>query len=209
MKLKVYSSDGSTCTDKNFAVPEFEGKKGLQTLKDLLVIYHGNRRQGTAKAKTRAEVAGSGKKIFRQKGTGNARHGAKRAPIFVGGGVAHGPKVRDWTRRFNKKAKRLAFARAIFDKCTDGEISLIEEFAFESPKTKLFNEVVTKIDPDAKTLLVCDQRFDDNTALSARNIERISLVEAQNINAWHLTRYRKLIITEKGFELMLSRLQKD
>lgn len=205
MKFKVYTNNGSQHTEKEFAVPAFEGDKGKQTLKDLLVAYHANKRQGTSKVKNRGEVRGTGKKVYRQKGTGNARHGDRQSPIYVGGGIAHGPVPQDWSKGFNKKAKRLAFARAIFDKASQGKIQLIEGLSMDAPKTKAFHGLLERILPDAKTVLVCDQQLADNTKLSARNISRVSLAESDSVNAWDIVRYEQILISEKGFEQLLSR----
>ncbi|MEO0794728.1 MAG: 50S ribosomal protein L4 [Verrucomicrobiota bacterium] len=204
MKLKVFTADGSSSTEKEFAIPTFEDDKGLQALKEVVVNYQSNQRQGNAKAKTRAEVRGSGKKIYRQKGTGNARHGDRQAPIFVGGGVAHGPKLRDWTKHTNKKVKLLAMRRALFDKASDGEIAVIEKFEMSAPKTKDFASILGNIKPEGKVLIV-DQQFDDNTALSARNLARVHITDSASLNPWDLVRFDNLVITEKGIEQVLAR----
>jgi len=204
MKLKVFTADGASSTDKEFAIPTFEDDKGLQALKDVVVAYQSNQRQGNAKAKTRAEVRGSGKKIYRQKGTGHARHGDRQAPIFVGGGTAHGPKLRDWTKNANKKVKLLAMRRALFDKANEGEIAVIEKFEFSAPKTKDFDSLLSKIKPEGKVLIV-DQQIDDNTALSARNLARVALAESASVNAWDLVRYDNVVISERGIEQLLAR----
>lgn len=208
MKLKVFKADGSSSTEKEFNIPTLEGDKGVQALKELLVAYHANRRQGNAKSKTRAEVAGTGKKSLRQKGSGGARHGDKLAPIYVGGGTAHGAKLRDWTKSVNKKARKLAFQRAIFDKASEGEISLIEKFEVSEPKTKLLDAVLTKIQPGGKILIV-DQQFEDSTILAARNIGRVELSEATNVNAWDLVRYQSVLFSERGLEHLLARISGD
>lgn len=204
MKLKVFTADGSSSTEKEFNIPVLEGDKGIQALKELLVAYHANRRQGNAKSKTRAEVVGTGKKSLRQKGSGGARHGDKLAPIYVGGGTAHGAKLRDWSKSVNKKARKLAFQRAVFDKASEGEISLIEKFSVEA-KTKAFDAVLSKIQPTGKVLIV-DQQFDDSTILAARNIGRVELSEATNLNAWDLVRYHTVLFSERGLEHLLARL---
>lgn len=205
MKLKVYTADGSKVTEKELAnFPVFEGDKGVQALKDVLVAYHSNQRQGNAKAKTRAEVQGSGKKIYRQKGTGNARHGDRQAPIYVGGGVAHGPKLRDWTKIVPKKVRRLAFQRAIFDRASEGAISLIEKFELDQPKSKAFNNILKNIQPTGNVLIV-DQSFQENTILAARNIERVEIREADSLNAWDLVRYQTILVSERGMEHILNR----
>lgn len=204
MKLKVFTADGASSTEKEFAIPTFEDDKGLQALKDVVVAYQSNLRQGNAKAKTRGEVRGTGKKVYRQKGTGHARHGDRQAPIYVGGGVAHGPKLRDWTKHANKKVKTLAMRRALFDKATDGEITVIEKFALTAPKTKDFDAILSKIKPEGKVLIV-DQQFDDNTALSARNIARVHLTDSASLNAYDLVRFDNVVISEKGIEQVLAR----
>lgn len=206
MKLKVYSADGASSAEKEFDIPVLEEGKGVQALKDLIVLYQANKRQGTAKAKTRSEVNGSGKKVYRQKGTGNARHGDRQAPIYVGGGVAHGPKIRDWSKDMNKKERKLAFTRALLDKASEGELSLIEAFQSEKPKTKVFNAIITKIQPEGKVLIV-DGEFTNDTILAARNIERVQMQEADTLNAWDLVRYNKVLISEAGFEKVLARVQ--
>lgn len=204
MKLKVFTADGASSVEKDFEIPAFEGDKGLQALKDVVVAYQSNLRQGNAKAKNRGEVSGSGKKVYRQKGTGNARHGDRQSPIYVGGGVAHGPKLRDWTKHINKKVKSLAMRRALFDKATDGEIAVIEKFDMAEPKTKQFDALLKLIKPDGKVLIV-DQQFQDNTALAARNIGRVFLTDSSSINAWDLMRFDNVVISERGMEQLLAR----
>lgn len=204
MKLKVYTTDGASSADKDFDLPSYEGEKGLQALKELIVLYQANARQGNASAKTRAEVAGTGKKAFRQKGTGNARSGDRQSPIYVGGGAAHGPKPKDWSKSMNKKTRKLAFSRAVFDKATDGEIALIEAIQPTEPKTKVFNSVLSKIEPKGKVLLV-DGEFTEDVIRAARNIERVHMIDADSLNAWDLVRFDHILISEKGFEKVLAR----
>ncbi|MEM9227809.1 MAG: 50S ribosomal protein L4 [Verrucomicrobiota bacterium] len=206
MKFKVYTPDASSSTEKEFSTfPELEGNKGRQALKDVIVAYQANNRQGNAKVKTRAEVARTGKKVYRQKGTGHARHGDRGSPIFVGGGVAHGPKVRDWSKPINKKIKTLAFKRALCNLAQDGGIDLIEKFDVDQPKTKLFNELISKIEPKGKVLIV-DKELSDNAALAARNLERVFIVDADSVNAWDLIRFNKIVVSEDGFNRILERL---
>ncbi|WP_309399095.1 50S ribosomal protein L4 [Cerasicoccus maritimus] len=204
MKLKVFTADGASSTEKEYAIPTFEGDKGLQALKDVVVAYQSNLRQGNAKSKTRGEVRGTGKKVYRQKGTGHARHGDRQSPIYVGGGTAHGPKLRDWTKHANKKVKTLAMRRALFDKATDGELSVIEKFELAAPKTKDFDKIISQIKPEGKILIV-DQQFDDNTALSARNLARVHITDSASLNAWDLVRFDNVVISEKGIEQVLAR----
>lgn len=209
MKLKVYTADAASSSEKEFKnIPSFEGDKGLQALKNLIVAYQANLRQGNAKVKTRSEVKGTGKKVYRQKGTGNARHGDRQSPIYVGGGVAHGPKVRDWSKKVTKKTKALAFSRALFDKVTEGTVELIEKFELPEAKTKSMDALIGKIQNKGKILLV-DESFDNTNGLAARNIERVHLVDSASINAWDIMRFQNVLISEKGFEQILARVNSE
>ncbi|MGF1450106.1 MAG: 50S ribosomal protein L4 [Opitutales bacterium] len=205
MKLKVYTRDGSSSQEKDFEqFPQLEDSKGRQALKDLIVAYQANARQGTAKAKTRAEVAGTGKKPYRQKGTGNARRGSNQSPIISGGGVVFGPHPRDYSKHVNKKVRKLAFRRALVDKAAEGGLDLIEAFSVDQPKTKLFVSVLNRIRPEGKVLIV-DEQFDDSMVLAARNVERVQMTEADTVNAMDLTRYACVLVSERGFEKILAR----
>ena len=143
MKLTVFSSDGKTSSEKDFAdIPSFEGDKGLQAVKEVIVAINANNRQGTHSTKTRGEVRGGGKKPWRQKGTGRARAGSIRSPLWSGGGVVFGPKPRDYSKKINAKVKQLAFSRALFDRVVANEIAVIEQFDPAVVKTKIVDQVV-------------------------------------------------------------------
>ncbi len=204
MKLTVFSSDGKTSTEKEFSnIPTFEGDKGLQAVKEVIVAINANNRQGTHSTKTRGEVRGGGKKPWRQKGTGRARAGSIRSPLWVGGGVVFGPKPRDYSKKINAKVRQLAFRRALFDRVTAGEIAVIEQFSAAS-KTKAVNEVVGRIAPKGRVLLV-DAPFAVETARASRNIERVSLQEAAKLNTLDLAQYAKIIVSSKALEAILAR----
>ncbi len=205
MKLKVYSTDGKTSREQDFVLPVFEGDKGVQALKEVIVAINANGRLGTHSTKTRGEVSGGGKKPWRQKGTGRARAGSIRSPLWVGGGVVFGPKPRDYSKKINAQVKALAFSRALFDRAAAGEIDVIEAWSVSQPKTKLFNEVVGRIAPEGK-ILVVDETFEKNAALAARNIERVSLQEAAKLNAKDLAQYKRIIVSTKGLEKIIARV---
>ena len=206
MKLKVYSIDGKTSREQDFAdLPLFEGDKGVQALKEVIVAINANSRLGNHSTKTRGEVSGGGKKPWRQKGTGRARAGSIRSPLWVGGGVVFGPKPRDYSKKINSKVKALAFSRALFDRAAAGELDVIEAWTVAQPKTKLFNEVLGRIAPEGK-ILVVDAAFEKNAALAARNIERVSLQEAAKLNAKDLAQYKRIIISTKGLEKIIARV---
>ena len=206
MKLTVFSSDGTTSSEQEFAgLPTFEGDKGLQAVKEVIVAINANNRQGTHSTKTRGEVRGGGKKPWRQKGTGRARAGSIRSPLWSGGGVVFGPKPRDYSKKINGKVKDLAFSRALFDRAVAGEIAVIEQFSFAQPKTKLVDVIVARIAPKGKILLV-DAPFAAESARAARNIERVYLQEAAKLNTLDLAQYKKIIVSTKALETILARV---
>lgn len=206
MKLVIYSEDGQSVEEQEFAqIPVFEGDKGLRALKDNIVAIQAGLRQGNACTKTRGEVSGTGKKPWRQKGTGMARHGSKRSPIWSGGGVAHGPRPRNYKQKMNRKLKRLGLARALFDSATAGDLALINQFTALGGKTKAFNARISKIHEKGSILLV-DEYFQDEVLLAARNIPRVYMVDADSLNAWDLVRHQKVLLTEKGLERLLRRI---
>jgi len=206
MKLTVFSSDGNTCSERDFAgLPTFEGDKGLQAVKEVIVAINANNRQGTHSTKTRGEVRGGGKKPWRQKGTGRARAGSIRSPLWVGGGVVFGPKPRDYSKKVNGKVRLLAFSRALFDRAVAGEIAVIEAFDSKVAKTKVINQVVGRIAPAGRVLLV-DAPFAESTARASRNIARVSLQEAAKLNTLDLAQHAKIIVSSKALEAILARV---
>ena len=206
MKLTVFNSDGTTSSEKDFAgLPVFEGDKGLQAVKEVIVAINANNRQGTHSTKTRGEVRGGGKKPWRQKGTGRARAGSIRSPLWSGGGVVFGPKPRDYSKKINGKVKDLAFSRALFDRAVAGEIAVIETFAAEVAKTKAMNVIVARIAPKGKVLLV-DAPFAVATTRASRNIERVYLQEAAKLNTLDLAQYKKIIVSTKALETIIARV---
>lgn len=207
MKFTVFNSDATTSSEKDFAgLPTFEGDKGLQAVKEVIVAINANNRQGTHSTKTRGEVRGGGKKPWRQKGTGRARAGSIRSPLWVGGGVVFGPKPRDYSKKINGKVKDLAFSRALFDRAVAGEIAVIEQFVSAAAKTKAMNVVVARIAPKGKILLV-DAPFAADTARASRNIARVTLQEAAKLNTLDLAQYKKIIVSTKALEAIIARVK--
>lgn len=204
MKLKVYSSDASKTSEQEFNVPTFEGDKGVQAVKEVVVAHRANARQGTRSTKTRGEVRGGGKKPWNQKGSGRARAGSNRSPLWSGGGVVFGPRPRDFSKKINGKVKALAFARALFDRASAGEVEVIETFAPAQPKTKLLNKVVRTIAPKGSVLLV-DAPFTADASRAARNLDRVSTTEAAKLNTLDLVQYSKIVVSTKALEAILAR----
>tara|TARA_B100001248_G_scaffold220746_1_gene176690 strand:+ start:140330 stop:140965 length:636 start_codon:yes stop_codon:yes gene_type:complete len=209
MKLKIYSENGKSSKDKEFnTIPVFEGNKGRQALQQVVIALMAGLRQGNASTKGWSEVRGSGKKPYAQKGTGRARAGAKRSPIWRGGAITHGPKPRDYSQKINQKVKRLAFQRALFERAEEGGLDLIEAFPAAEPKTKAINTVLSEIHPKG-TILLVDEAFEDNVLLAARNLERVFMIDAKSLNAWDLVRYDKVLFSERGFDKVIARSQGD
>ncbi len=205
MKLKVYKSDGSAFTEKEFDIPSFEGSKGVALLKQVIVSYQANKRQGTSKTKDYGEVAGSGKKVLPQKGSGGSRHGDKRAPQMFKGGVVFGPRPRDWSKTITVQAKKIALQRALFDLATDGGLAVIERFEVAKPKTALFVKVLKNVSPEGKRLLVVDSTWSEPVLRASRNISRALFSNSSNLNALDLVKTPRVLITLEGLTKVLER----
>jgi len=204
MKLTVFTSDASKSSEKEFKLPTFEGDRGLQAVKEVVVAHRANARQGTRSTKTRGEVRGGGKKPWAQKGTGRARAGSNRSPLWVGGGVVFGPKPRDFSKKINGKVKALAFNRALFDRATAGDVSVIESFAPDVTKTKAMNAVLVRIAPKGKVLLV-DAPFTAQATRAARNLDRVTLQVASKLNTLDLVQYTKIVVSSQALEQIIAR----
>lgn len=206
MKLKVYSKDGSPTKEDDFEqIESFEGKRGLQAVKEVIVAHQANARQGTVSTKTRAEVSGGGRKPWRQKGTGNARAGSTTSPIWSGGGIAFGPKPRDYTKKINKKVKTLAMKRILFDRAAKGDVEVLESFELSEPKTRLAHGVIRKIAPQGRVLLIEDG-LSDTAKLACRNLDQIDVYEATTVNTVNLAGYSKILITRNALDRLTKRL---
>ncbi|HWA26331.1 MAG TPA: 50S ribosomal protein L4 [Lacunisphaera sp.] len=204
MKLTVFTSDASQSSEKEFKLPTFEGDKGLQAVKEVVVAHRANARQGTRSTKTRGEVSGGGKKPWAQKGTGRARAGSSRSPLWSGGGVVFGPKPRDFSKKINGKVKALAFSRALFDRATAGDVSVIEAFAPKETKTKVMHAVIERIAPKGRVLLV-DAPFTTEATRAARNLERVTLQVASKLNTLDLVQYSKIVMSSQALEQVIAR----
>jgi large subunit ribosomal protein L4 len=162
--------------------------------------YLANQRQGTHKAKERAEVAYSTKKLKKQKGTGGARAGSRKSPVFVGGGTVFGPRPRDYRFKLNKKVKQLARKTALTYKAKENNISILENFKLNSPKTKEYLAILTQLSlQDKKTILVLSEN-DRNIVLSSRNIPKASVITVADLNTYDLVNADKLIFAEGAIQ---------
>lgn len=164
--------------------------------------YLGNQRQGTAKSKERSEVSGSTRKLGRQKGGGGARRGDINSPVLVGGGRAFGPKPRDYRTKLNKKTKVLARKSALSYKAQENTIIVVEDFTFAAPKTKEFVNFAKNIKVDDKKVLLALPGVDKNVYLSARNLQKASVMRAEDINAYKVLNADVLVMTENSLKVI-------
>ena len=162
--------------------------------------YLANQRQGTHKAKQRNEVAGSTRKLKKQKGTGGARAGSILSPVFVGGGRVFGPVPRDYRFKLNKKLKQLARKSALSYKAKDSAITVVENFTFEAPKTKEFVSAAKSLGLSEKKLLVVMHETDKNVTLSARNLKNVKVIPASNLNTYDVLNAAAVLMTETSVE---------
>ena len=201
MELEVYNISGQK-TDKKVKLD----KKvfGIEPNDHAIYLdvkqYMANQRQGTHKAKERNEIAGSTRKIKRQKGTGTARFGDIKNPIFRGGGRVFGPKPRDYYFKLNKKLKRLARVSALSYKAKEKGIIVIEDFSFEEPKTKNFIELLNNFELQGKRVLLVLDKMDNNVYLSSRNIQKTKIVSAQSINTYDILNASSMLVLESSIK---------
>lgn len=182
--------------------------RGLQAVHDAVVAIQANRRSGTACTKTKGDVALSGRKPWRQKGTGRARAGYFSSPVWVGGGVAHGPKPRSYAKNVPTKVKRLAFRKALSARILEGDVLTVESLAVSEPKTKQFVSLVNGLKGDAKKVLIVGGRFTEDTFKAARNVQNVLLAHATDVNTEQLLAFDKIIVTTEGLNLLSERLSK-
>jgi large subunit ribosomal protein L4 len=207
MKFKVFNADGSFSREAEYTdIPVFEGDKGLQAVKEVVVAQAANARLGTRATKRRGEVRGGGKKPWRQKGTGRARAGSNRSPLWVGGGVVFGPQPQDFSKKVNARVKALAFRRAFFDRAVAGEIDIIETFQPSPAKTKAAAGLLAKIAPKGSLLLV-DAKFDEASARTVGNLARVDTTEAARLNTTELCRYDRILLTASAMDAVIGRLK--
>jgi large subunit ribosomal protein L4 len=180
--------------------------KGTQAVHDVVVAMRANRRSGTASVKTKATVNLSGKKPWKQKGTGRARAGYASSPVWVGGGVSHGPHPRSYAKNVTKGVKKLAFRKALSARVISNDIFVVEAFNVEEPKTKVLIHLLTEIHGGAKRTLVISTDFLKNTFLSARNIQNTLLMSAEEVNTEHLLAFDKIIITQEALSALAQRI---
>ena len=203
--IKLFDSAGEAASEITFADERLVLDKGSQAVKDTVVAWRNALRAGTACTKSKGEVAGSNKKPWRQKVTGRARAGYRQSPIWRGGGVAFGPKPRDFSQKINKKVGKLAFTRALSEKINNGQVVLIERFDLAEAKTKALKAMLTKMGFERSVLIVVNA-YDEKLLLAARNLPKVEVVTAEEVSVYALLRYRDIIATKAGFQAMTERM---
>ena len=203
IEVPVFNQSGQKVETFQVDEEKLGGKVRINLLKQAMVMYHANQRQGTVRTLARGEVAGSTRKMFRQKGTGNARTGGIRNPIKKGGGHAKQKRPKDWRQAMPKKAKRLARNSAILSKIQSQEIRVIDQIALEQPKTKVVAQMFRALGIDRSVLVALDGH-DQLIERSARNIDRTTLTTVAQLNAWDILRNRTLLVTKAGLEQILA-----
>ena len=192
-KVDVYDIKGKKVSDIELADSVFGIEPNENIVHAVLVNYLANQRQGTQSTKTRAEVRGGGKKPWRQKGTGRARQGSIRAPQWIKGGIALGPKPRSYKYTVNKKEKRLAIKSVLSSKVLEKELTVVDKLELKEIKTKSMVKALAALKVEGKTLIVVSEK-NKNVVMSARNIEGVKTITANNINVFDLLKYNNLIL---------------
>jgi large subunit ribosomal protein L4 len=198
-KVDLFNQSGSKVSEIELNETIFGIEPNQHVLFEAVVMQRASLRQGTHKTKVRSEVAGGGRKPWKQKGTGRARQGSIRSPQWRGGGTVFGPTPRSYSYKLPKKVRRLAIKSALSSKVLDENILVLESLAFDTPKTKDFKDVLKALSIDSKALIVT-ANLDENVALSARNLPGVTVLTADGINVLDVLNHDRLIMTKAAVE---------
>ena len=209
MKVTVKAKDGKDTGEHKVAFDVLENAKGTQAVHEVVTAYRAAQRSGTAKTKDRSEVAGTGKKPWRQKGTGRARVGSRRNPIWRGGGVAHGPRPRDYSKKINQKTRKLALRKALGERIKDGDVIVVDDLALETKRTKDFIRMMVELQVEENTtVLLVDDAGNENLRLGSRNVPGVDTETGATLNTYQVLLYDKLIFSRDAFQAVEGRLKK-
>lgn len=203
MEISVLDMAGKEVKKVDIPAYIFEEEVNTGLMHQAYVRQMANARHGTAKAKARSEVRGSTAKIYRQKGTGRARHGAKTAPIFVGGGRAHPPRPRKYTKKMPKKMRRKAIRCALSALIRDDQLVFVEKLDFAQPKTKEMKQVLTSVTGSNNALVVIGNK-DENVTRSIHNLPKAHVILANYLNIRDLLQYEKVVITLDALDVITN-----
>ncbi|MGM9878808.1 MAG: 50S ribosomal protein L4 [Bacilli bacterium] len=200
MKFELMDLNGKKVKDVNLEKTIFGIEPNDVCLKDAIVLGRASLRQGTHKAKTRSEVSGGGRKPWRQKGTGNARQGSIRAVQWAGGGIAFGPVPRDYSKKQNRKERKLAIKSAYSYKAKDKAIVVVQKLELTTPKTREMVNLLKNLELDGVKTLVIVSEYDENVILASRNLKNIMIAKADEVSALDIVSAKKLLIEEAALE---------
>jgi large subunit ribosomal protein L4 len=192
---------GEVALSDSFAVSD----KGSQAVFQSVINYQAHQHQGSANTQGKGDVAGSGKKPWKQKGLGRARAGYRQSPVWRGGAVAWGPHPHKVRKKLPRKVARLAFARAFGERAADGGITVIEDLKFDTPKTSEVKALLKSLEIQGKVLVVISE-LDANISLAARNLQDVEVVSADMVNTWQVVRYPQILITQAAMEKLEQRV---
>ncbi len=203
--IPVYGLDGKVTKTLELPKELFTVKASPLLIAQYVRVYQANQRQGTASTKRRGEVTGTTKKVYRQKGTGNARHGSKKAPLFVGGGVDSGPKPTDHSMKINKKQRRRALLSVLTQKLQEQGIgALAKDILGMEPKTKLFVNLLKVIGAENKKVMLVVSESTLGVKLAVRNLKKVELMSVSNLNAYNVLTHEKVLFSEDAIAQLLS-----
>lgn len=211
MKIKVYNQTAEFVHDLEVSDKIFGVKSNPELLHQAVVTQMGNERQVLADTKDRSEVRGGGKKPWKQKGTGRARVGSSRSPIWTGGGVTFGPTSdRNFSKKINKKMKQKAILMSLSDKLAEGNLVVLDEIKMAEFKTKKFNEILTAVESkilnnDRRNILIINDSKDEKIKYSARNLKGAEIINLENINIIELLKFKNLLLTEAAVKTLEER----
>ena len=206
MKITVLSPTGTASGEHEVRFELIEDGRGSQAVHDTVVARNAGHRRGTAATKTLGDVAGTGKKPWRQKGTGRARAGSFASPLWRGGGVVHGPQPRDFSKKVNIKVKRLALRKALSERLVSNDVIVLEDIQLTSPKTKEFVALIDKLDLTGKTCLFLVGNENRNAELASRNIVGVEYGSGDRVDTYHLLKFDKIVFTKAAFAQLEARL---
>ena len=202
--IEVRDVRGKVLTERELPAELFDAAVNVPVMHQVVVAGMAAKRAGTHSTKTRGEVAGGGAKPWRQKGTGRARHGSIRSPIWTGGGVAHGPKPRDYSMRVNKKMKRAALRSALTDALRSGKLAVVDGLSFDAPRTKDALEVLSALGVEGRVLLVLDAP-DEAVEKSFRNLAGVKIDYAGNLSTYDLLYADRVVMTTDALDELADR----
>jgi large subunit ribosomal protein L4 len=200
VSLPIYDRTGAEVGKYELDPAELAPRINKQLMHDAVVMYQANQRLGTVKTKGRSDVAGTTKKMYRQKGTGNARAGSRRSGVRRGGGDIHPRVPRDWSYRLTKKAVRLATRMAVASKVGENQVMLIDKLVFAQPKTKEMAEILKALKINGESLLVAVDGYDINVYKNIKNIKNVSILPVTELNTLSVLRPRRLLITTTAMD---------